>query len=165
MLSLPFLFRVNSRVASLRFVTVVLASVGNFSPLQLPRVMVGQVSLPRDQLLLPGLLNFGVSQHTSTSPVSEQILAVTGSLEPSEPISTSKELMVTVSPQFLPDLRQGPVEGLGAGVGGLEGDEGLDGDGDLDGEDGLEPLLEHETELLLSRVHVFLLTVSDAATL
>jgi len=140
---------------------VVLALVGNFSPLQLPRVIVGQVSLPRDQLLLPGLLNFGVSQHTSTSPVSEQILAVTGSLDPSEPSSTSKEVIETVSPQFVPDRRQGPVEGLlglGAGVGDLEGDEGLDG------EDGLEPLLEHDTELLLSKVHVFLLTVADAAT-
>lgn len=146
---------------------MVLAWVGNFSPLQLPRVIVGQVSLPRDQLLLPGLLNFGVSQHTSTSPVSEQILAVTGSLDPSDPSSTSKEVMETVSPQFVPDRRQGPVEGLlglGAGVGDLEGEEGLDGDGDRDGEDGLEPLLEHDTELLLSKVHVFLLTVSDAAT-
>ena len=93
---------------------------------------------------------------------------MTGSLVPSDPISTSNEVMVTVSSSHpAPDLRHGLLGllvtlGLGAavgdalrgGVGGLE--LGLDGDGDL-GHD-REPLE------LLSSVHVFLFVVSEAAT-
>lgn len=96
---------------------------------------------------------------------------VTGSLEPSEPISTSKEVMETVSPeeeddevggQFLPFLRQGPLLELGLGVatGALVTTLGL---GAAVGDEDLE---EHEGVLeLLSKTHVLLLTVSFAPTL
>ena len=88
---------------------------------------------------------------------------------PSDPISTSNDVMVTVSSSHPePDLRHGLLGllvtlGLGAavgddlrgGVGGLEFE--LDGDGDLGHDnDALE---------LLSSVHVFLFVVSEAATL
>jgi len=102
---------------------------------------------------------------------------VTGSLEPSEPISTSKDVMETVSSdddeddddddgQFFPLLRHGAdvaLDGLGGallgdlvtlGLGAAVGDAGLDED-------------EHDNELeeLLSRTQVLLLTVSLAPIL
>ena len=102
---------------------------------------------------------------------------MTGSLEPSEPISTSKDVMETVSSdddeddddddgQFFPLLRHGPdvaLDGLGGallgdlvtlGLGAAVGDAGLDED-------------EHDNELeeLLSRTQVLLLTVSLAPIL
>jgi len=147
---------------------VVLASVGKFSPAQRPRVARGQVSFPLVQLTPPGLLRLGVSQQTSTSPVSEQTIAVIGLVDPSEPISTSNEVMETVSSesQFFPDLRHGPevalvgdlggalvtTLGLGAAVGVLGAE-----DGDLGGHD--------RGRLLLSKIQVFLLIVSEAPTL
>jgi len=170
MLSEPFLLRVRRRVASLRLVTVVLASVGKASPPHRPRVTRGQVSLPLVQLTPPGLLRVGVSQHTSTSLVSEQTIAVTGLVVPSEPTSTSNDVMETVSSesQFLPDLRQGPEDDL-VGVGGLGGlfvtTLGLGaGVGDLGGEDGDFGGQERGL-LLLSKIQVFLLIVSEAPTL
>ena len=102
---------------------------------------------------------------------------MTGSLEPSEPISTSKDVMETVSSdddeddddddgQFFPLLRHGAdvaLDGLGGallgdlvtlGLGAAVGDAGLDED-------------EHDNELeeLLSRTQVLLLTVSLAPIL
>ena len=95
-------------------------------------------------------------------------IAVIGLVDPSEPISTSNEVMETVSSesQFLPDLRHGPevalvgdlggalvtTLGLGAAVGVLGAE-----DGDLGGHD--------RGRLLLSKIQVFLLIVSEAPTL
>ena len=73
MLSLPLLFTVMDRVTSLRLERVVLAWVGKPWPAHRPRVVRGHTSLPAlAQLLLLGLDKVGVSQHTSTSLVSEQ---------------------------------------------------------------------------------------------
>lgn len=95
---------------------------------------------------------------------------VTGSLEPSDPISTSIDVMETVSSeeleedggQLVPLLRQGPL--LDFGVGGADGALVILGLGAAVGEAGLEE--EHEGELeLLSNTQVLLLTVSLAPTL
>lgn len=96
---------------------------------------------------------------------------VTGSFEPSDPISTSNDVMETVSSeeeedggQFLPLLRHGPLL-LDIGVGGADGALVTLGLGAAAGEAGLEEE-EHEGELeLLSNTQVLLLTVSLAPTL
>ena len=156
-LSLPFLLTVTSSLVSRRLVTVVRGTVGRVWPLHLPRLIPGQVSTPpRDQLTPPALFRTGVSQHTSTSSVSEQTLTVTGSEVPSFPISTLKELILTLSSEPEDGLElpegEGSLDGLGLAVGA--------------GPLGIVPVGLGQLRLLLeSRLQDRLLTESVAPTL